>query len=424
MKPGLMKCLFSKIQGKSMSNKLNLNTGVILLILAFLPGCSSTPTIKPLPVISEVEAFRHVKELLAEYEILKLSKPVDEIVVKWIQPSNKKEECRVFVGLNNDDRTLDDAYKIYWDGGCKNGYANGIGREFERGTILNMNAIALYKGKKKEPEYFQYKLNLDDIEITGDLANKYVVRKKTTENATFFSIDFISGYTAEHYKTYIASSPFSTKTLYVKQYPNFRYVFTTNVDDFGSFKEQIKIEDKAGNAIGYGIEILRDNRVVHYEMVESGNIIKRQVKLPVSYIEKILAVKSEIINNTTKANLAEKNANIAIKQYLLTICRDSVSVDFIDNTEYKEICPNSEHKAKLKVKINEAFAKFNQQKTEKQQKDYQAKLTDARISQANSAARAARASESANLNQSLQNMNTNTQMQNLNNNLFMMRMGL
>jgi|SaaInlV_110m_DNA_1040235.scaffolds.fasta_scaffold09047_1 hypothetical protein len=408
-----------------MSNKLNLNTGVVLLILAFLSGCSSTPTVKSLPVISEVEAFRHVKELLAEYEILKLSKPVNKTMVKWIQPLNKKEECKVFVEVGNtDDRTLDDAYKIYWDGGCKNGYANGIGREFERGTILNMNAIALYKGKKERPEYFRNTYNLDDLEITGDLVNNYVVEKKTTDNATIFSIDFISGYTAEHYKTYIASSPFSTKTFYVKQYPNFRYVFTTNIDDFGSFKEQIKIEDKAGNAIGYGIEILRDNRVVHYEMEESGSKIKRQVKLPASYIEKILAVKSEIINNTTKVNLAEKNANIAIKQYQLTICRDSVSVDFIDNTEYKEICPNSEYKAKLKVKINEEFAKFNQQKTEKQQKDYQAKLTDARISQANSAARAARASESANFNQSLQNMNTNTQMQNLNNNLFMMRMGL
>ncbi len=52
--------------------------------------------------------------------------------VKWIQPNNKKEDCKIYVGVNpEDDKTTKSGYSLYWDGECKKGYASGLGREIE-----------------------------------------------------------------------------------------------------------------------------------------------------------------------------------------------------------------------------------------------------------------------------------------------------
>ena len=396
----------------------------MLLALSLLSGCSSTPKITPPPLLSETEAFKYDEKLLAEYAQLKSNKPVKEHIVKWVQPANKKESCKVYTAKVN---KLDDTFKIYWDGKCKNGYANGLGREFARNTLENMNAIALYKGGKKTPKYFHYAFNLSNRSVTGDITtgNYYAVETKITDNGLDFHIESRSGYFGDYYGSFITSSPFSEHVYYEKRMHNgFNYRFFRNNSETGNVLERMSMVDRAKNTIGYSIERLKNGSVRHYEMTGSGNKIKRRVKLPISYIEKMLAVKSEIIENSVKAGIAEESANIAINQYMLTICRDSVSVDFIDNTEYKEICKNSKYKAKLRAKINAKFSEINQIKAERRREAQQKKLTDARISQAHSAARAASAAEDASFSQSMQNMNQNTQMQSLNHNLFMMRMGL
>jgi len=405
-----------------MTHKLNIYTGIMLLALSLLSGCSSTPKITPPPLLSETEAFKYDEKLLAEYAQLKSNKPVKEHIVKWVQPANKKESCKVYTAKVN---KLDDTFKIYWDGKCKNGYANGLGREFARNTLENMNAIALYKGGKKTPKYFHYAFNLKNHSVTGDILNNYAVRTKIKDNELVFHIESNSGYFGDYYGTFFTSSPFSEHVNYEKRMSNdFSYLFFRNNSETGNVLERMSMVDGANNTIGYSIERYRNGSVRHYEMTGSGNKIKRRVKLPISYIEKMLAVKSEIIENSVKAGIAEESANIAINQYMLTICRDSVSVDFIDNTEYKEICKNSKYKAKLRAKINAKFSEINQIKAERRRGAQQKKLTDARISQAHSAARAASAAEDASFSQSMQNMNQNTQMQSLNHNLFMMRMGL
>ena len=128
------------------------NSYLLIVIFTLISGCASTPRI---PTVDENEAFKYERKYLSEYEQLK-NKYTNQSVYKWVQPANKKSSCKVYVGISKatENRTLDENYKIYWDGGCKNGYANGLGREFERGTVLNMEALAIYQGKQQEPQYY------------------------------------------------------------------------------------------------------------------------------------------------------------------------------------------------------------------------------------------------------------------------------
>ena len=104
----------------------------MLLALSLLSGCSSAPKQefqKPkYPVIiSEVDAFKYEKSLLAEYEKLKANTIKPKILEEWIQPSNKKELCKIYTSSRP---TSNEDYSIYWDGGCKDGYASGLGYFF------------------------------------------------------------------------------------------------------------------------------------------------------------------------------------------------------------------------------------------------------------------------------------------------------
>jgi hypothetical protein len=408
-------------------NKSNLKNHFVIITftLALLSGCSSTPKTAPLPIISENDALSFESKLLSEYEQIKLNKPVEKSIIKWVQPVNKKESCKVFIKRKNNNQ-LSTTHKIYWDGKCKNGYANGLGREFERDTLENMNAIALYNGEKKEPKYFQHTYNLNGASAIGDINNNYISSKIITDDKLVFNIVSMTGYfdKSNNYSTFIASSPFSKRIMYVKNYPNFSYNFFKNNSEFGDVIERISMKDKKGNYIGYMLETLRDGSKNHYEMTEHKNKVKRFVRLPKSYIEKMLAIKSEIIKNAKKASIAEKSANIAIKQYMLTICKNSASVAFIDDTEYKKICENSDYNTNLRIKIKEKFAEISKINKDKREKINQDKLINEKIRQTEVAKRNAEAAKRASSFQLLQSINQISQMQQLNRNLQFINLGL
>ena len=83
------------------------NTSVSSLINAFTPS------------LSDEESFKYEKEVLNEYENLR--KVNYQKVEKWIQPINKKQQCKIFVSGYKDkiDSFISDN-KFYWDGECKN----------------------------------------------------------------------------------------------------------------------------------------------------------------------------------------------------------------------------------------------------------------------------------------------------------------
>jgi len=401
-----------KIQYKQISILL---TGTILF-----SGCiGGQPSI---PKITEQEVAKYEEQYLQEYEQIKKNFK-DIMAVKWIQAANKKVPCKVFVGTSeNNDRTNDPEYKIFWDGKCKNGYAYGLGREFERGTLTNMEAIAIYSGKKEEPKYYIQKDNLNNLLLEGELNNNYYVKTIIKDDGLNFDINYQYGYFGLkdlNPALIIYSSPFSDNIIYLKAYLNFAYRivdFTKNEFDTRKFEFSI-IKNRKLN--GFGFVNFKSGYINAGEM-QNGTLLRR-VQLPKSYFNKANTIFITIKQAGQKALDAQKQAWIVKRQYKQKICRDGIKVNFIDNKEYKKICYEKEYFTTLKEKIDKKLAQINLIKEKKRKQLQQERLIKAREMEAKAAQRAAAAAEQANtqraldsLNQSIQNMNTNMNWQDTN----------
>lgn len=401
---------------------------IMLVILGsyVLVGCSSQPSI---PKISEEEVLKYEKPYMDEY--LKLKNILLKEDVKWIQATNKKEGCKLFVGYNpNDDRTKKIDYKIYWDGECRNGYAYGLGREFEKGLLTNIEAIAVYNEEGKKPEYYYQNYKLNNMTAEGDINNGYIVQTIITDDGMNFDIKFRNMYQDEKNKIvyFIENSPLNDNIGFLKGYPNFTYMiadFTNN--EFDNRKYQFGIKDsKSSKFVGFGVVLYKNGELAGGEM--QNGILVRKVDLPQSYIQKINSIFSEIKDEMKNIKTAQQKASMVKVQYKNKICQENIKVDFMDNDEYKAICKEEKIFTKIKIKIDEKLVQIEQQKHIKRQQQNEQKLIQARDAESMAAQRRASAAEEANnqagwqnLNQSIQNMNYNNQMQQLNNNLFMMR---
>ena len=395
---------------------LKYSLGVILSGFMF-SGCVGQPSIAE---IDDNEAFKYIKQYEAEYQQLKANSPKAEMPVKWIQAANKKEPCKLYVGYNpNDDRTLKDGYKIFWDGNCKNGYASGLGREFERGFLTNLDAIALYNGEEKKPEYFIQKDNLKNITREGDINNGNFQEIEIKDDV----INYAYGHKARN-NTYIdlaiLSSTSFKKVMYLKKYSNFYYLIEDfSNDKFNSSNTNYNTHDAKGKGNGFSFSVGKDN--IRYSGEVINNQLVRRVKLPQSYHIHMDNILSEIESAGKVAKDAQEKALMVKKQYKYTICKDNIKVDFIDNNEYKAIC-NEEKEAELKKKID---AQKEQQQNE--QRLIQAREAEAAAAQAQVQAiqeankQRAKAAEKADNQRAIQNLsnsidNINKQNQNMYNN--------
>lgn len=382
-------------------------------------GCVGTT----IATIDETEAFSYIKKYEAEYQQIKSNSQNTEMPVKWIQATNKKEPCKLFIGYNpNDDRTLKDGYKIFWDGKCKNGYAYGLGREFEKGFLTNLEAIALYSGGEKKPEYFIQKDNLSNITMEGDITNGNYVKTIIKDDGINFDIWYQYGHFQENIVdigSFINSNPFSDQITYVKAYPNFAYVIgDLSNDEFSQYKYNYNMVDGKRKQLNGFVFFVSKNNIRFASQQNYGQFV-RHVDIPQSYLNHIGNVFNEVKNAGQVAIDAQKKALMVKQQYKDIICKDSVKVDFMDNNEYKAICNEDKKLAELKKKMDTKLAQIEQQKQAKRQQQNEQRLIQAREAEANAAMRKAKAAEDANFNQSIQNFNNNLQMQQLNNNLMM-----
>lgn len=400
--------------------KTKLTFGLLSLTTIVFSGCVGQPSISK---IDDNEAFKYVKQYEAEYQQIKTNAVNIEMPVKWIQAANKTETCKMFIGYNpNDDRTLKDGYKIFWDGKCKNGYAYGLGREMERGFLTSLDAIALYSGEEKEPEYFIQKDNLAHISMEGDINNGNYVKTTIKDDGMKFDIWYQYGHFVNKpadIGLFINSNPFSDQVTYVKAYPNFAYVIgDVSNDEFNQNKYNYNMVDgKRKQLNGFIFSVGKNN--IRYSGEQNYGQMIRRVLLPQSYLNHMGNVFNEVKNAGQVAIDAQKKALMVKQQYKESICKDSVKVDFIDNKEYKAICNENEQIAILKEKMDKRLAQIEKEKEVKRGQMNQQRLIQAREAEAAAAQRRADAAEQANFNQSMQNLNNNLQMQQLNNNLMM-----
>lgn len=401
-----------------MKNKLFL--GAISALSMIFSGCVGQPSIQK---INDAEAFKYEKTYMAEYEKIKNKFTNFKSPIKWIQAANKKEKCKMFVGYNpNNDRTVKDGYKIYWDGKCKNGYAYGLGREFEKGLLTNLEAIAIYSGEEKEPEYYIQKDKLNNISMEGNINNGNFVKTTIEDNNMKFNIWYQYGHHAHkpgEIGMFINSSPFSDQITYIKAYPNFGYVIGdhTNNDLANINYVYNMVDGKTKQINGFTFEVAKNNH--RYAGEKINGQAQRRVQLPQSYVNHFVNILNQVKNAGQVSINEQRKAQMVKTQYKNNICKDSIKVNFINNNEYKAICNEDKIIANLKEKIDIKLTKLDKQKQVKRDQQNQNRLIQAREQEAKAAQRRASAAESANFNQSMQNLNNNLQMQQLNNNLMM-----
>ncbi len=396
-------------------------------VFLFINACSVHT---PLPKVSIQDIERYYTLYSDELEGITKNQN-DKKIVKWIQASNKEEPCKVFVGTStDDDRTVNPEYQIFWDGECKNGFAYGIGREFERGVLVDMEAIAIYSGKEIEPDYYIHKFNLNNVLIEGELNKGYVVRTTIEDNMNL-NIQYQYGYFGRSGRANLTNdpalvnttSPFHDNSVFVKAYSNYSYqIIDYTNNEFDNRRYEVMLLDKNTQPNGYGFSVSKQGYRNSAEF--SHGTLVRKVQLPPSYLGEIDSIFQEVKEAGRKAIEAQKKALMVKKQYKKRICKDSITVSFIDNAEYKEICNENNYYEKLKEKVDEKIVEINLAKERKRAQQNQAQLIQARQMEALAAQRQASAAETANFNQSMQNISQNSQLQQLNNNLFMMRMGL
>jgi len=360
-------------------------------------------------------------DYLKEHEnILKTRK---DMQVSYVQPYNKKEKCKLWMGHNAGEfRWLeDDSYKIFWDGKCKDGFASGLGREIETADMIDMWAIAIYK--KGKPTYYIQNDTLSDTLWEGlnsvESDEEYGVHTTIVVKNKDIEISTAAGVINNKSGVYLvaSSSPFGNGSYTLrKQYQSFQYYYvnhsnndTTN-NDFDFY-----LENNNGKH-GWGIGKIKN------EDIKTGEFINNVVNifnLPSSYNKKADAILKEVNAAQQKGFQGQEYSQKVKKQYIKRICKDSVKVTFMDNSEYKAICSNKAELAVMQLvsdKLNkisqEKIARLeNQRFNENQQKEQQhrqemlamerARLTE--IKRHNSAAEAQASSD--HLQQGWKNLN-------------------
>lgn len=398
----------------------------------------------------EIEKQKVFLSRIAQYEMdyLKehdeIKKQIPEQKIVWVQPKNKKEDCKIYVGYYDKNPTLDESYKLFWDGECKDGYAYGLGREIEKANLTDRWQIGIYEKGMANGGFIQ-KDNLYNILIEGEAnygGSQFAVRRRLVENNGDIDLIYESGSSGSKNKPTlaIANSPFWNQTqIHRKAYPNFRYEFADlRNNDETQYDSQFGIFNKKDLKHGWAIEKLKNSsEYLKGEYVEGVGSV---ANLSNEYISKADNIVDEIKQASNKAMNAQNQAQLIKKQYLKKICKESVKVNFMDNEEYKEVCDDKAEKelmakvdAKLQKITQAKIAKLEQQRyTQQQQKEEQYRQQqlaierqklEAQQRQAKAAQDAADAASSQNLNQTFQNINQNMQMQQLNNNLMFRRYG-
>ena len=81
-----------------------LKYGLLVATMYLFNGCVGQPSI---PKVEEAEVGTYEKNYMTEYEKIKKQYENYTPTFRWVQPKNKKEECKVYVSIDpTDDKTI------------------------------------------------------------------------------------------------------------------------------------------------------------------------------------------------------------------------------------------------------------------------------------------------------------------------------
>jgi hypothetical protein len=257
----------------------------------------------------------------------------------------------------------DDSYKVFWDGKCKDGFASGLGREIETADVTDMWAIAIYK--KGKPTYYIQKDTFSDTLWEGvnnvESDEEYGVHTTIVVKDNDIAINTVAGVINNKSGVNLVaySSPFGNGSYtFVKRYQNFQYVYNNHINNDTTTEEFNFFLANGEAKHGWVIGKAKNGDIRTGEYI---NNVGSRLNLPSSYNKKADAILKEVNAAQQKGFQGQEYSQKVKKQYLKRICKDSVKVTFMDNSEYKAICSNKAELAVMQL-VSDKLDKMSQEK--------------------------------------------------------------
>lgn len=277
------------------------------------------------------------KHYLNEYQ--RLMQQQAPYQVSYVQPINKKKACKVWVVASSEFlKTTLLELKYFWDGACKNGYADGLGREFLVGGKYSRWALAHYQ--EGIPTYYAENDLFNKIYIEGIFDTNQLT---WTGVETYFGDGFvmkqigIKDYSTQIYLLeYVFSSRPGVRFL-SKDYPNFVYKQKEyKLEPLSKVAYEFGIYDKNHKPNGWGLLKLKGE--TYHESFAYIDGKPKLTPLPNEFIQKYHYIMDEIHWAGQQALKAQKKA-LKVKQlYVRKYCSQPNQTLIKALPDYRDIC--------------------------------------------------------------------------------------
>ncbi|GHA52703.1 hypothetical protein ACFFLZ_13055 [Photobacterium aphoticum] len=366
--------------------KAKISIAAITVVSLF--GCQTTGNQYPSLTLKEANSFIESVNI-QPYHVQ------PEIEQVWIQPVNKTEACL----LETSPQFKAEANaRAVWDGACKNGYADGFGRDITISDYSHVEEITTYQNGSTLNQYSvmrDYVNNLTVRRFKNDL-NKYVGSIEfITDSSTNFNVLIRTGVFDEktgNYR-YVESSPFNPIVSYVNRVDGkVSYIFNDMTNQIGEVKSSTFTQNSLTGQYGGIIRFVMKNGYVQSEKInQSGNQI---VNVPGQFWKDIDSELEKITPAISEGNNAYNNALTLETKYKHKVCNSDNPIipRGITYDEYTAMCYydlkfTEKYKSTMEAVSNKYNADLNKYQSEQyKQQELAIKRREAEAAESRAAA--------------------------------------
>lgn len=295
----------------------------LLLLSVLALGACHTGTYR---VVSPEKSVRLITE------IQRPGKPPAVLPVRWVQPDNQPQPCKLF-----SEQWQHAPQRILWDGACKDGYAYGLGREFiVRSALSGSSAwIVRYHGGETPPTYYAWSKFAQQEFAFGD-ADKglMLILKIETQPGGYQQLltqrDGLSGAVRSRM---VGTGVTETSHYYSDKSAVVLQTRSNPASSVASYSYVIKDDD----VYGYGILKPRDRSLPLQTTSPAG--IER-LQLPRDYVDFLTRAISESNQQLVVFETSAEEGFLTMLQYRAAFCI-SPPAAFEEPSHYRDICAPS-----------------------------------------------------------------------------------
>lgn len=308
----------------------------IALVVGLSTGCASGPSFRTVD-LNEASAFER------SLKVSEPSKPERERTQVYVQPANKKEPCKLPSSQSQIERGN---FRAYWDGGCKNGFAFGLGRDIAISDTHHFEEITIHDGTGD---------NAGSPRVTYDFVNNKVIyavpsgnfpaaswmAEEISSSESGFFVSYSLGVTDESGNNLVAiSSPLSPSRLFVNDRRTIIYKFTDNSAAPAVNPSEVSfsaetLDPKTRIAGGVAIVRYASGQVQHLKL---NGASPEPVVLPPEYVNDLVGKLKGVQDAAVQAQANIERARQMEREYLYMACSGKHAIDGLDNDTATKIC--------------------------------------------------------------------------------------